>query len=83
MPVNAIGSKHKRLSEVDVTAEDGFWSYEPTQVADTVLTMNQTKDEKATGHLRLSLEKNRNGIDKKQFPFTVDYANMLIEEVSM
>ena len=36
------GPKHKRLSEVDVTAEDGFWSYEPTQVADAVLTMNQT-----------------------------------------
>lgn len=77
------GPKHKRLSEVDVTAEDGFWSYEPTQVADSVITMNQTKAEKANGELRLSLEKNRNGIDKKQWPFKVDYANMLIEEVSM
>lgn len=74
------GPKKKKFSDEDVTAEDGFWSYEPTQVADAVLTLNQTKTEKESGEIRLNLEKNRNGPGNISFPFLVDYENMYLSE---
>ena len=75
------GPKGKKFSEVDVTAEDGFWSYEPAQVADAVITLNQTLPEKKRGVLRAIIAKNRNGPDGLDCPFKVDYSNMLLEEI--
>lgn len=74
------GPKGKKFSKEDITAEDGFWSYEPTQVADSVLTLNQTRDEKEEGRIRINLDKNRNGPGGVVVPFKVDYSQMLLEE---
>lgn len=76
------GPKRKKFSEEDVTAEDGFWSYEPTQIADAVITLNQTREERVDNKLRINLEKNRNGIANISLPFNVSYEKMLLEEHS-
>ena len=69
-----------KFSEEDLNAEDGFWSYEPAQVADIVATLNQTKEEKETGKIRLILDRHRNGRDGISFPFNIEYENMYLEE---
>lgn len=71
-----------KWSENDVTAEDGFWSYEPSQIADIVLTLNQTKEEKDKGEMRYKIDRHRNGPDGLIFPFKINYAEMYLEEMS-
>lgn len=73
--------KAKKFSDVDVRAEDGFWSYEPSQVADVVLTINQTSDEKSQGIIRYNIDRHRNGIDGVKCKFNIDYAKMLVSEI--
>lgn len=68
-----------KFAEKDVTAEDAFWSMEPSQVADVVLTINQTKGEKEDGIIRYNIDRQKNGPDGLSFKFNIDYANMLLE----
>lgn len=69
-----------KFSDKDVTAEDAFWSLEPSQVADVVLTINQTKGEKESGRIRYNIDRQKNGPDGLSFKFLVDYAQMLLTE---
>jgi hypothetical protein len=69
-----------KFSEKDVTAEDAFWSLEPSQVADVVLTVNQTKDEKEAGRIRYLIDRQKNGPDGISFKFMIDYAKMTLKE---
>ena len=73
--------KGKKFSDEDVSAEDGFWSYEPSQVTDIVITINQTREEKLQGIIRYNIDRHRNGADGLKFKFNIDYENMKIKEI--
>jgi len=72
-----------KFSEENVSAEDAFWSYEPSQVADVVITLNQTRDEKRDNHIRLVLDRNRNGEDGLEYKYNIDYSMMRMKEVGL
>ncbi len=69
-----------KFSDNDVTAEAAFWSYEPSQISDVCLTINQTKSEKAEGKIRFLIDRNRNGIDGVMCEFQVNYPEMLLRD---
>lgn len=70
-----------KYADKDVVAEDAFWSKEPMQVADIVLTINQTKEERERGVIRYIIDRHRNGPDGLTFNFSIDYEKMLVREL--
>lgn len=67
-----------KFSSDMATAEDTFESYEPVQVADVAVVINQTQEEREDGVMRLLLDKNKDGPDGKSLLFEVDYSRMLL-----
>lgn len=59
-------------------AETSFEGYEPVQVADVAVVINQTLEEKQRGEMRLLLDKNKDGPDGQSVMFQVDYKRMLL-----
>jgi replicative DNA helicase len=61
-----------------VTSEQSMESYEPIQVADCVLCLSQTLDERAGGTMRIYLDKQRDGKSGVPFRVNADFTKMLI-----
>lgn len=55
-------------------------SMEKNRILDCLFSIVQTKEEKDTGDINLSVSKNRNGISGCKIPFKIDYKKMLITE---
>ena len=60
------------------TSEDSFEGYEPVQVADVSVVVNQTLDEKKAGQVRLVVDKNKDGKDGIPVKLDIDYSRMLL-----
>ncbi len=71
------GKSTKHSSET-VEAEDSFESYAPAQIADVVLTINQTLEEKQAEKMRLILSKCKYGPDGITARFDAIYNRMLL-----
>ena len=71
-----------KFSKEAVAAEDGFWSYEPSQVSDIVVTLNQTREEKDEGKIRYIIDRHRNGPDNIVCDFAIDYSKMLLTDTN-
>lgn len=66
------GSYRKFMVDSDDVAED----FSKVMTCDTMLSICQTPDEKQSGQVRLFLAKNRSGIDKIAYQFTMDLDRM-------
>lgn len=73
--------KDFKYGDEDITAESGFWSYEPAQVADATVCLNQTSEERKNKKIRIGVDRNRNGPDGMKDLFNIDYNEMLLTEV--
>ncbi len=72
--------RHSKFSKENIVAEDAFWSYEPSQVSDVVVTLNQTEEEKMAGIIRYRIDRHRNGPDGLNFTFDINYSEMFLKE---